>query len=67
MSKHIVKTPVIHDQVNYAPGESIELDAKTAEALIAVGAIERAERAPAKGKSNQGGSSGEGGSTGAGE
>ncbi len=37
--------PIRHDGVDYAPGASIDLDAKAAKQLLAVGAIEVAEAA----------------------
>lgn len=46
--KYIVKTPVDHDNKAYTPGKPIDLDDEQAEALLAVGAIEPAPKAPAK-------------------
>jgi hypothetical protein len=54
MSKYIVKTPINHDKEDYAPGDSIELDAKPAKPLLAVGAI---EAAPGKTKNGESGKS----------
>lgn len=39
----IVKTPVNHDNTVFVPGETIDLEAKAAEPLLAVGAIEPAQ------------------------
>jgi len=44
---YLVTDPVRHDGVDYAPGASIDLDAKAAARLLAVGAIAHDAQPPA--------------------
>lgn len=55
MSKknYTVKTPVNHDQVDYAPGSHIELDETHAKPLLAIGAIEAIEENTESNKANK--------------
>lgn len=51
MPSYIVKEPLKHDGKTYAPGSSVELDAKDARELIDIGALAEGEpKAEPKGK-----------------
>lgn len=48
MLEYIIKTPLLHDGETYLAGETVELDDKTAEQLLGVGAVEIAQVNPAQ-------------------
>lgn len=51
MPSYIVKEPLKHDGTAYAPGETVDMDAKAAEELLALGVVaEAADKTEAKGK-----------------
>ncbi len=51
MPSYIVKEPLKHNGKSYAPGESVEMDAKGAKELLLLGVVaEGADKSEAKGK-----------------
>lgn len=44
MPKYVVKEPLSHDGINYAPGEEVELAEVVAETLLSAGVLEGGEQ-----------------------